>query len=292
MSLTSFLNNKDVKERFRQEFAKPKLGEKKELLAPPRSKRLSLVGTAFDYLLRFRLQRLNPEAIRQQWVAKEAILRLSIGNINGATYDIDTGTIEGTNDPLVDKAERYFNDAWIEHERYIGTGKLTDSLIRSTLRLAQLDTYYRSGYIDENFGRTYKADIDDLRQLLDLVNLEQFRAERLCMLNPTFGDASRLVSGADADLLIDDTLIDIKTTRRFELRREYFDQLMGYYTLYKLGGIGGLTPIPEITKVAIYFARYSYLRVFELKDIIQVATFPDFIQWFAARAKARRPLNG
>ena len=54
MSLTSFLdNNPDVREQFKQEFHKPSLRVKKDLLAPPLTKRYSTVGTAFDYLLRF-----------------------------------------------------------------------------------------------------------------------------------------------------------------------------------------------------------------------------------------------
>ncbi len=70
MSLTSFLKNRDVKERFRQEFEMPKMRAERELLAPPLSNRYSLVGTAFDYLMRFYLKRLNPDAVTGQWVAE------------------------------------------------------------------------------------------------------------------------------------------------------------------------------------------------------------------------------
>ena len=79
MSLTSFLrNNQDVRDRFRQEFLKPKFSMKKEIVAPPLSNRYSLVGTAFDYLLRFYLQRLNPNTIeKENWVAETAVNRLA-----------------------------------------------------------------------------------------------------------------------------------------------------------------------------------------------------------------------
>ena len=63
MSLTSFIHNKDVRERFRQEFKKPRIAFKKDLLAPPLAKRYDLIGTAFDYLLRFYLKYLNPNAM-------------------------------------------------------------------------------------------------------------------------------------------------------------------------------------------------------------------------------------
>lgn len=77
MSLTSFLKNQDVKERFRQEFMIPRVAVKKEILAPPLSKRYSLVGTAFDYLMRFYLKWLNPDAITSQWVAELAFTPFS-----------------------------------------------------------------------------------------------------------------------------------------------------------------------------------------------------------------------
>lgn len=69
MSLTSFLNIKEVKEKFLEEF--PKLFTfrvKTPLLAPPLTNNYQLVGTAFDYLLRFYIKLLNPNAIESSWV--------------------------------------------------------------------------------------------------------------------------------------------------------------------------------------------------------------------------------
>jgi hypothetical protein len=77
MSLTSFLERKDVRDRFRQEFAMPGMKVKRELLAPPLSNRYSLVGTAFDYLVRFYVERLNPHAITRRWIAEQVLLDLS-----------------------------------------------------------------------------------------------------------------------------------------------------------------------------------------------------------------------
>jgi hypothetical protein len=77
MSLTSFLERKDVRDRFRQEFAMPGMKVKRELLAPPLSNRYSLVGTAFDYLVRFYVERLNPYAITRRWIAEQVLLDLS-----------------------------------------------------------------------------------------------------------------------------------------------------------------------------------------------------------------------
>jgi len=73
MSLTGFLRYRDVSERFSQEFPITRVSLAGKLLAPPRSKRWSLVGTAFDYLLRFYLKRINPGAVETEWVAEGAI---------------------------------------------------------------------------------------------------------------------------------------------------------------------------------------------------------------------------
>ena len=43
------------------------------------------------------------------------------------------------------------------------------------------------------------AMIEDIGNMLALVRAEEFRVKRTCVLNPTFGDASLLVGGADGD---------------------------------------------------------------------------------------------
>ena len=73
MSLTSLLNNGDVKKRFLEEFPKPAFIIKKELLAPPLSKNYALVGTAFDYLLRFYIKYINPNTITRRWIAEKSL---------------------------------------------------------------------------------------------------------------------------------------------------------------------------------------------------------------------------
>lgn len=280
MSLTSFLKLPDVKAKFRQEFKVPKLAVQKKLLAPPLSKRYALVGTAFDYLLRFYLQRLNENAIRWRWAAEEALNKI----IPSGEYDLDTGK-SVINDGLIKKAEGVFSRACAEHERYLVTGDITDKLIKSTIYLAQLDFIYRAGYIDENLGTAYKEDVQDLRNLITVVTKDLFRAKDVCLLNPTFGSTSTLVGGADADLLVDDTLIDIKTTKNFRLDAEHFFQLLGYCVLHRIAGIGDLEPKREITKLAIYYSRHAYLEVFELQGIVNPKTFPKFVKWFSVRAK-------
>lgn len=281
MSLTSFLKLPDVKAKFRQEFKVPKLAVQKKLLAPPLSRRYAMVGTAFDYLLRFYLQRLNKEnVINHRWVAESGLNRIIPLSFE---YNLDTGKL-AIDDGLMKKAKRVFSRCCAEHERYIVTGNITDKLIKSTIYLAQLDSFYR-GYGDENLGTAYKEDVQDLQNLIAVVTKDLFRAKDVCLLNPTFGSASTLVGGADADLLVDDTLIDIKTTKNFRLDADHFFQLLGYCVLHRIGGIGDSEPKRKIKKLAIYYSRHAHLEVFELQDIVNPKTFPKFVKWFSIRAR-------
>ena len=74
MSLTTFLRNKDVRDRFSKDFPVPEVKLEGKILAQPLTNHYSLIGTAFDYLLRFYLQRHNPNVIdRGHWIAESAV---------------------------------------------------------------------------------------------------------------------------------------------------------------------------------------------------------------------------
>ena len=241
------------------------------MLAPPLSKRYPLVGTAFDYLLRFYLQRLNPTTVcRNGWVAENAVACLA-----------DSPTLYKKGEEIIERAKRNVT-------AFLKTGQINDELIRSALLLGGLDPILRAGVGRKNIGSVHKEDIQDLRKLITIVDPRLFKARKTCLLNPTFGEASFLVGGADADVVIEDTLIDIKTTKFPECKPEYFHQLIGYYALHQIGSIREKKPKLNINKVAIYFSRFAYLHSFEIKEIIDPSTFPKFLKWFEKRARKER----
>jgi hypothetical protein len=270
MSLTSFLdNNTDVRERFKQEFSKQPLKVKNDLLAPPLTKRYTTVGTAFDYLLRFYVKYLNPNTIdKGYWVAEIALALLQ------------------NNPALYAKGKKVISQAKEREKDFLESGQITDGLIESTLSLAYLDPIYRANRGHEYIGIPIdENDIEDVRKLISIVTPDHFKAKRLCMINPTFGIASTMVGGADADIVIDDNIVDIKTSQKFELQLSDFHQVIGYYVLHQIGGLGELQPKPEIKRVSIYFSRYAYLHTVDLEDMINEDTFLDFVEWFKERAK-------
>ena len=299
MSLTSFLNLHDVKEKFEQEFQMPEFEYRREILAPPVLKNYMLVGTAFDYLLRFHIRYINQnfsayhEIIESEWVAEQTLKRLRY------LYLSDSITISGLkeNDPgkplhtdkvmLLRKVADVIFRAKLYADDYVRTGIISDELYECALILANLDEVVRSFAINHDFFSYDKKDVDELKHLYSVVNDDFFKAKYYCILNPSFGMASHLVGGAAADLIIDDTLIDIKTTKNLSFTRKYFNQLMGYYVLFKMRNstIEGLEHKPWVKKLGVYYSRFGYLFTFPIKPIISSKALIEFQKCFRYRAK-------
>jgi len=303
MSLTSFLKDKDVKDAFKREFKKPRLKLQGELLAPPLTNHYGLVGTAFDYLLRFYIKRVNPNAIERRWVSEASLHLLEMAHLHDLLEIPEVSPViqklkekitenPTLSDPIVyKKVKEIIQYSKKVRDEFIKTGKMSSDLYKAVLLLAQVDVIYRAGVVDENLGNVDEKDIEDLKNLISVAKPEYFKAKKICILNPTFGIASQLVGGADCDLVIDDAIIDIKTTKKLDLTRNYFDQLIGYYILYKIGGIDGMPSNCEIKKLGIYFSRYAYLLFIDVRDIIREDTFPNFVEWFKKRASEEYGLD-
>jgi hypothetical protein len=319
MSLTHFLTLKDVKDRFRSDCCIPRLPEGRELLAPPQTSHTILPGTAFDYLLRWEIKRRNrchapvralerafdyllrwgikrrnPDMIERRWVAEHAphLLRTWMRQPPDELASDQQRLQEwyaqerARGEEQAKTAEKIIARAKAAEKAYVETGEVTGELLRSALFLAELDRVYREGIVPPDLGTVYDDDIEDLRQLLAIVPPDLFRASRLCVLNPTFRKASSMIYGADADLLVDETLIEIKTTKFWKIRPEYIFQLAGYYLLSRVGGIDGAPAGHEIARVGIYFSRFGYLFTAGVEEIIRPETFPAFEKWFRRQLRA------
>jgi hypothetical protein len=212
MSLTSFLDLKDVKAKFREVFVKPTVTSFGEIGAAPLTKNYGVVGSAFDYLLRFYLERHYSSARAKHWVAEIAL----------------HSPILSRHRTVFEQAQTIVRKAREQHSQYLQDGQISDDLLHSCVLLSHIDMLYRPGIIPPQFGIIDERDILDLRNLINLVTPLTFRVEHHCLLNPTFGAASFLVGGADADLVIDNTIIDIKTTKEPRLQADHFYQIIGY----------------------------------------------------------------
>lgn len=278
MSLTSFIKIPEVNEKFRSEFRLAPVKLEGEIKAKPVTTNYPLVGTAFDYLMRFYLERMNKNAITKHWVAENSVVILDV-MCKAEKQNATTDMLEASK-----KMKLLMNEAKKTHDNYLGSGELDDNIIRTSIILAQMDAFYRSGMIYPQLGSVERGDITDLRNLISLVDERTFKSKSLCLLNPTFGYGSTLVGGADADLIIDETLIDIKTTKNLSFSQENYNQLIGYYILSKLGKLNESMKVP-ISKIGIYFSRHGILHTIQSSQIEMNPNFPKFVKWFEKKAK-------
>jgi hypothetical protein len=305
MSLTSLIKNADVSAYFKSQFPRPALSRKMKPLAPPLTSNHSLVGTAFDYLLRFYIGRLYPRALTSPWVAENVPAKLHdfiqlaedqciYGKwlrLRRSRFDRYDLSYVAYTKRRHEKALEIISEAKIAQARYLKSGKINYGLLKSVLLLAQLDPLYRSGASEYKLGLIDRRDVQDLEALIGLVTPIHFKPKKRAVLNPTFGAGTRLVGGADADLILDDTILEIKTTKTLELRQATYNQLIGYYILSVIGGVDGIGYQFVARKLGIYFSRFGEIHTFDIKDVVDPRKLKSFVRWFIDRAKQEELLQ-
>ncbi|MBN3893836.1 MAG: hypothetical protein HWQ41_00570 [Nostoc sp. NOS(2021)] len=269
MSLSDFIELPDVKARFKAEFPKPKLDVKQGILAAaPNGSDVRLVGTAYDYLLRFYIKYQNPHAQELEWIAEYALRHFNR---------------RGQND-LFNQAKNVIDQARNNYQEFLTNGQFTNELLQSALLLGRLDAVMRAGYIHDAWSAINQQDIQDLRNLVSLLKPDLFKSSEKTILNPTWPNAARLVRAADGDLILDDLLVDFKTLKELKLGLRDFHQLMGYYTLSVIQRTLQEDAI-ELKRLAIYYSRFAVLYQINVKDVVNFETFPSFLDWFIERAQ-------
>ncbi|MGQ9546019.1 MAG: hypothetical protein ACUVTR_02490 [Dehalococcoidia bacterium] len=219
-------------------FDKPPFSLQGRLLAAPPTKNYSTVGTAFGYAMGLQLRNFNRGLVREFPLVAE----------------------HGTKG---DKKRKQFLKGFNQRKEAFLNGQLDIAeLMPDCMILAKLENVARSGrdFPNSEIFSTTEGDIKDLQYLVELVDRTSFTAVRRCILYPRFGQSSLDLGGADADFIIDHTLIEIKTTKFLEFRREYFRQLIGYYILNKREN----NMYGELEKLGIYFSRVGKLFTFPI----------------------------
>jgi len=275
MNLTTFVKLKEVKNRLRDAFPKPRFTRKAEIKAEPQSKNYGLIGTAFDYLLRFYVEAHNEPSkiISKPWVAEH-----SVPILKGLKKK-----------DILAKTEKTLQDARTCYSEYLDSKEISKGLIEASINLAKLDLIYRISYI-EPLGKPDPRDVHDLTNLMNTIPAHMFVVNDNVVLNPTFGEGSHLVGGADCDLYLDGNLIDIKTSKYLKFERGYFNQLVGYYLLSQYGGVYGVES-PDITELSIYFSRYGVIGSYPIEIIIKAPKYQETYDWFIEKAKSIDPMT-
>jgi hypothetical protein len=291
MSLTStdFIKRPEVADKLKP--LRPKLPRKiaAPLRVEPRSNRYFLVGTAFDYLLRFELQRRAPHAVVREWVAE---------HVPGLLLNFDEDALIAFDPDWADAPLQIAIDLEIRASQVVKAAKRTvaafaqdkapsraiqEEVAGHALRLARLDPiYYVSGRLEASiFDDPATEDVQDLLDMLAIVPFNDLIHDNILLLNPTVG-ASSLV--ADADLISGDMLLDFKVTKKNEMEVTYLDQLLGYFLLARDQRRLD-SSFPEIRRFGLYFCRHGHLWT---QDVTLWTAHPQFAgleDWFFQHAR-------
>ncbi len=312
MSLTSFIQKADVKAKLKPLRPGPPRKIPAALAVEPRSKRNQMVGTAFDYLLRFELQRRAPHSVARCWTAEAAPdliwKKTDRGGGWGLTlYRDDRGVVSVARDAqsataavkqesglaqgMADRARKVIETAKLAHSAYLKTASPTRSdqadVAGHAIRLAKLTALVASRWqgFDPTFEEAAGEDVEDLLALLAIVPFNALLHDTTLLLNPVFKEASLLV-GSEADLISGDTLVDFKTTMKSSMTTENLDELFGYYLLARRQRQADPT-FPAINRLALYFGRHGYLWAWDVSTWTGHPQFAETEEWFFNRAKER-----
>lgn len=291
MSLLSFIGKPEIKARLKP--LRPDFPRKlrANLKAEPRSNRYSLIGTAFDYFLRFELQRRAPHAVSQRWIAELApdmIWRKTDSGFIGFDPFIDAPNQHLPPEIIAERARNLLKNAKSAFETYMELKAPNDAdqaeLAAHAIRLAKLDSVCRAMRLEPSFEEASSEDIQDLVKLLAIVPFDELLHDKLMLLNPNFSQSSRLVGGADADLIAGDLLIDFKTTTKNDITSDSLDQILGYLLLSRKQRLVDPS-FPVINRLGLYYCRHGYLWS---EDASVWTNHPEFMRiekWFFERAK-------
>ena len=303
MSLTSFLDMPDVMAKVKP--LRPKLARKitQPLKVEPRSNHYSLVGTAFDYLLRFELQRQSPHALSEEWIAEDVPDMLwqethtvtdkdgiILGDVGAHGFDLLKHVAPEFYMPpkeVGERARRSVAEAKAAVAEYVKNKTPTHTaqtdLAAHAIRLAKLDPVFRAGRLDPRFDQADAEDVQDLIEMLAIVPFNELLHPKLMLLNPNFQETSQLVGGGDTDLITGDLLVDFKATKTGEMRVSDLDQLLGYFLLARKQRQVD-SAFPPINRLGLYFCRHGYLWSLPASVWTDRSEFLEIEQWFFKRA--------
>ncbi len=233
------------------------------------------VGTAYDFWIRAFIQRIN--RVHLEIELSDIVKR----GINELRYWEDA-----------EELTKHANEAWELRNQYIlGENVSEYDLMSTCLFLTGMENAYRSSNPEEHFPST-EANIEDLLQITaqtkKVAHLFIAKNKEEIVLNPQFGMMAEKMNGADADLIIDGALIDVKTTKDVGFLSKHMHQIIGYYLLAQEPTLIGREEgrpvfgpsLPKITKVGWFFSRYNHLVLMDIEDLLKKMDFESFSKQF------------
>lgn len=267
--LTRFITRPNIRAIMKELFPNPGGLPKLSIMAPPLTRNFALVGGAFDYFLRFFVSSRWPKCEVRSLTAEKAptILKL-LRQPKKAIRQYEL---------KIKQSISILNDV----SEVVG---ISNAALTACLELAQFEPVVRRAYIPPNLGLIQEEDIADLRCLIEIIDWRNFTPTKQALLNPTFGFGSQMVGGADADLIIDGKLIELKTVKDLKLRRIDLNQVIGYFCLAAIDKNEHEGPDMAIQNICIYYSRYAHFFELDVQEFITPIKLEQLIECFKLEA--------
>ncbi|SIS19686.1 hypothetical protein SAMN05421752_1249 [Natronorubrum thiooxidans] len=292
IGVTKFISKSAVRDKISTEYPNPGSDVDAELQVEHVSYEHSLLGQAFDYLIRFWLESQHGE------VHDPHADRLDRDWTHALGYTRSHFTPDW--EPLSESAseEREIRNAALERaekkrEQFRKTGMNANDAIDAALVYSGLDLNvgFEEGTITAN---SFEGDVvTELQELFHLFREQDALLGDSVILSPDFGERSFILEG-HGDFIVDLTLVDVKATEDPSFKPGYWRQLLAYYILNdvhrelvaaEVDSSSADTPYPDITTVGVYFARFGELQTIDIQDYLQPwEEYERFRAWFVDRA--------
>lgn len=119
--------------------------------------------------------------------------------------------------------------------------------------------------LDNLIGTVHESAIRDISSMAELfvTTQQEMLAATSVVLNPAFGAASAQLGGADADLIVDGRLIDVKTKRNATVDLVDLWQILGY-------AFSDYNDEYQIREVGFYFSRHGLQVAWSLDALMEL----------------------
>ena len=323
--VTGFIQISDVRHEIDSTYPNPGSDAAGDLHVPNNGYSHKLIGHAFEFLCKALLYRHSDEVIvpsrhdstdirpgdQDTWERHErtaAIPDLTVSVIDGKKWEHrDSGPSnqqewQEQNADRPDWDQRSPNEWTIDDEltklanQYVQTGMNTDGVVKAALLNAG---WQPADDVQSWINRdAFEADLlSEMSELFSLLRQQDWGDADVVFEKPRFGYFRHILPG-EGDFLIDDLLIDIKTTEQPAFTDAYWRQLLLYYvlndiqrtlhdatTVSRTGRETFDEKYPEITRVGIYFARHGDLQTINMADVItDTDRYEEFRAWIVDRA--------
>lgn len=321
--VTDFIKIDEVRHEIDSVYPNPGTDVEGELVVPNNGYSHKLVGSTFEFLCKVWLYRQCSEALcpgmHKSWEVYDAdeeewtmyqkenkIPEIHVSVFDGMKWEEHEGGPSNEKEWEEMNRERpdwdYSSPVQWEYDedlskvvnQFVETGMNTEAVVKAAL----LNAGWKS---EENVKSWINRDafeqdlLSEMEELFEVLRGQEWAAGERLFDNPGFGKYRYILPG-EGDFLIDDLLVDVKTTESPSFSNSFWRQLLLYYVLndvqrelYEAENVrsGRETfdeKYPEITRVGIYFARYGELKTVDLGEVIEdTDRYEEFRAWIVNR---------